>query len=126
MPTTLGKAIGAKVEIAVRDTHAVLSLPIEKLDAARKAVRKINPRLRIMGAGDAIEIYKEVGYPTDVSRRFDLAQMTGTHGIGHTRMATESAVTTLGAHPFSTGAGRMPRPQRLAVEPQQSSPRADP
>ena len=29
--------------------------------------------------------------------------MTGTHGIGHTRMATESAVTTLGAHPFSTG-----------------------
>src|SRR6186997_2056883 len=56
-----------------------------------------------MGAGDAIEIYKEVGYPTDVSRRFDLAHMTGTHGIGHTRMATESAVTTLGAHPFSTG-----------------------
>jgi glutamate synthase domain-containing protein 1 len=30
--------------------------------------------------------------------------MAGTHGIGHTRMATESAVTTLGAHPFSTGA----------------------
>ena len=122
----LGKAIGAKVDIAVRDTHAVLSFPIEKLDAARKAVRKVNPRLRIMGAGDAIEIYKEVGYPTDVSRRFDLQRMTGTHGIGHTRMATESAVTTLGAHPFSTGAGRVPRPQRLAVEPQQHSPRADP
>jgi glutamate synthase domain-containing protein 1 len=29
--------------------------------------------------------------------------MSGTHGIGHTRMATESAVTTAGAHPFSTG-----------------------
>ena len=99
----LGRAIGAKVEIAVRDTHAVLSFPIEKLDAARKTVRKVNPRLRIMGAGDAIEIYKEVGYPTEVSRRFDLQRMTGTHGIGHTRMATESAVTTLGAHPFSTG-----------------------
>ena len=39
----------------------------------------------------------------DVVERFDLRQMTGTHGIGHTRMATESAVTTLGAHPFSTG-----------------------
>ena len=36
--------------------------------------------------------------------RFHIRQMTGTHGIGHTRMATESAVTTLGAHPFSTGA----------------------
>ncbi len=56
-----------------------------------------------MGAGEAIEIYKEVGYPTDVSRRFDLALMSGTHAIGHTRMATELAVTTLGAHPFSTG-----------------------
>ena len=57
-----------------------------------------------MAAGDAIEIYKEVGLPNAVARRFDLDAMTGTHGIGHTRMATESAVTTLGAHPFSTGA----------------------
>jgi glutamate synthase domain-containing protein 1 len=100
----LGKAVDENIAMTVRDTHAVMSLPIEKLDQARDAIRKLNPRLRIMGAGDAIEIYKEVGYPTDVSRRFDLAHMTGTHGIGHTRMATESAVTTLGAHPFSTGA----------------------
>jgi glutamate synthase domain-containing protein 1 len=78
-------------------------MPIEMLAEATAAVRRIDPTLRVMGAGDAIEIYKEVGYPTEVSRRFDLAAMTGTHGIGHTRMATESAVTTLGAHPFSTG-----------------------
>jgi glutamate synthase domain-containing protein 1 len=50
-----------------------------------------------------MEIYKDVGLPGDVARRFDLAQMSGTHAIGHTRMATESAVTTKGAHPFSTG-----------------------
>jgi glutamate synthase domain-containing protein 1 len=99
----LGSEIEEKVAITVRDTHAVLSVPIEKLDQAREAVGKLNARLRVMGAGDAIEIYKEVGYPTEVSRRFDLAHMSGTHGIGHTRMATESAVTTLGAHPFSTG-----------------------
>ena len=99
----LGEAIEAPVAIAARDTHAVLSLPLDKLDAGRTALRELNPRLRIMGAGDAIEIYKEVGYPTEVSRRFGLARMRGTHGIGHTRMATESAVTTLGAHPFSTG-----------------------
>ena len=103
LDAALTKAIKAKVKIAVRDTHAVLSLPIDKLEEARSAIRKVNPRLRIMAAGDAIEIYKEVGYPTDVARRFDLAGMHGTHGIGHTRMATESAVTTLGAHPFSTG-----------------------
>ena len=101
---SMSGAIGADVTIAVKDTHAVLSLPMEKLDEARAALKRINPRLRVMGAGDAIEIYKEVGYPTEVSKRFKLAEMTGTHGIGHTRMATESAVTTLGAHPFSTGA----------------------
>jgi methylamine---glutamate N-methyltransferase subunit A len=100
----LSQAIGATVAIKLKDTHAVLSLPLPKLKEAQAALRDLNPHLRIMGAGDAIEIYKEVGYPTTVSRRFDLAHMTGTHGIGHTRMATESAVTTLGAHPFSTGA----------------------
>jgi glutamate synthase domain-containing protein 1 len=50
-----------------------------------------------------MELYKEVGLPADVARRFGLDSMAGTHGIGHTRMATESAVTTNGAHPFSTG-----------------------
>ncbi|MEL6127293.1 MAG: glutamine amidotransferase, partial [Pseudomonadota bacterium] len=44
------------------------------------------------------------GLPKDVVSRFGIRQMAGTHGIGHTRMATESAVTTNGAHPFSTGA----------------------
>jgi len=57
-----------------------------------------------MSAGEAIEIFKEVGLPKDVAARFQVAKMGGTHGIGHTRMATESAVTTMGAHPFSTGA----------------------
>lgn len=99
----LGEALGAKIGILPKDTHAVLTVPAEKLEAARTALKDINPNLRIMGAGQSIEIYKEVGYPTDVSERFHLDAMTGSHGIGHTRMATESAVTTLGAHPFSTG-----------------------
>ncbi|MGH8595930.1 MAG: class II glutamine amidotransferase, partial [Gammaproteobacteria bacterium] len=87
----------------VKSTHAVMTVPAAKADAARASIRKLHPAVRIMGTGDTIEIYKEVGYPTEVSKRFDLASMTGTHAIGHTRMATESAVTTLGAHPFSTG-----------------------
>jgi glutamate synthase domain-containing protein 1 len=99
----LSDALGVDVSVTIRDTHAVLSLPLDRLEEAREALKTLNPHLRIMGAGDAIEIYKEVGYPTEVSKRFELAKMHGTHGIGHTRMATESAVTTLGAHPFSTG-----------------------
>ncbi|WP_413991399.1 class II glutamine amidotransferase [Labrys okinawensis] len=100
----VGKAVGGVVTLKPKDTHAVLSVPADKAEAAREAIRAARPSVRIMGSGEAIEIYKEVGYPTEVAKRFALAQMTGSHGIGHTRMATESAVTTLGAHPFSTGA----------------------
>ena len=99
----LGRAIAAKVTGHVKDTHMVLELPEDRLDAARHAMRDLRPRAKVMSAGEGIEIYKEVGLPKDVAARFDVARMSGTHGIGHTRMATESAVTTMGAHPFSTG-----------------------
>jgi methylamine---glutamate N-methyltransferase subunit A len=103
LSAALARAIGAETSLAVKSTHAVLSVPSDKLETARAVLRAEHPSIRVMGAGEAIEIYKEVGYPIDVSQRFDLAHMTGSHAIGHTRMATESAVTTLGAHPFSTG-----------------------
>src|SRR5215468_2474318 len=56
-----------------------------------------------MSAGRAIEIYKEVGPPRDFVRAFRLDDFHGSPGLGHTRMATESRVTTEGSHPFSTG-----------------------
>ncbi len=100
----VSKAVGGDVSIRVKSTHAVLLVPEGKLDSAKDFIRRTLPSIRIMATGSSIEIYKEVGYPTDVSKAFDLAQMSGTHAIGHTRMATESAVTTMGSHPFSTGA----------------------
>ena len=62
-----------------------------------------NPELGIFGFGERIEVFKDVGLPDAVARRFDLEQRSGTHALGHTRMATESAVTTEHSHPFSTG-----------------------
>ena len=62
------------------------------------------PELRIVGSGKSIEIFKEVGPPEKVYEQFELEHASGTHMIGHTRMATESAVTTAGSHPFATGA----------------------
>ncbi|MBZ9808995.1 glutamine amidotransferase family protein [Mesorhizobium sp. BR1-1-9] len=100
----LTKALGAPVGVTVKSTHAVIRTTPEKVDAARETIQSLRPDIRIMGAGEAVEIYKEVGLPEAVVDRFDIRAMTGTHGIGHTRMATESAVTTMGAHPFSTGA----------------------
>ena len=99
----LGAATGASVRMDVRDTHAVLTMPKASLDSAITELRQLGPVIRIMGRGESIEIYKEVGLPETVVRRFEIAKMSGTHGIGHTRMATESAVTTMGAHPFNTG-----------------------
>lgn len=96
----LERDIGAPVGMRVVDTHAVLTLPADQETAAVAALEQRG--LRIMGTGRSMEIFKEVGLPRDVARRFGLRAMGGSHGIGHTRMATESAVTTLGAHPFST------------------------
>ena len=105
--TTLAKDLGAElaldVTLAVNDTHAVLELDENLLAKARAKLQHLRPDVRIMSAGDTIEIYKEVGLPAEVADRFGLQNMSGTHGIGHTRMATESAVTTMGAHPFNTG-----------------------
>jgi glutamate synthase domain-containing protein 1 len=103
LASRLGKALRVKVGLAVRDTHAVLSLPGAKLEAARAWLAANAQGVAFVGEGQRMELYKEVGRPDLVATRFGLGKMRGTHGIGHTRMATESAVTTNGAHPFSTG-----------------------
>jgi len=103
LATSVSKAIDADVSLERKSTHGVLTVPSDKLQATRDALRAGHPHLRIMSSGDAIEIFKEVGWPTEVANQFDLSKMRGSHAIGHTRMATESAVTTMGAHPFSTG-----------------------
>ena len=99
----LSDAMETSVSIRNVNTHAVLTFEASKLIEARQALKDINENIRVMSAGDSIEIYKEVGLPKDVVERFDIKKMSGSHGIGHTRMATESKVTTSGAHPYSTG-----------------------
>jgi len=58
--------------------------------------------VRVVSTGRAVEVFKEVGLPRDVVARFDIAGRHGYQGVGHTRLATESAITTDGSHPFST------------------------
>ena len=99
----LRKLVKGKVEMSTKDTHAVLERQADQLDIARAALSNLRPNVRVMSRSGTLEIYKEVGLPKDVASRFDVRTMSGTHGIGHTRMATESAVTTMGAHPFNTG-----------------------
>jgi len=86
----------------VRATHAVFEIAAEA-DEAQAWLLDRHPELTLMSAGRSIEIYKEAGLPTRFVERFGLAEIDGTHALGHTRMATESRVTTEHSHPFSTG-----------------------
>jgi methylamine---glutamate N-methyltransferase subunit A len=98
----LGNAFGGSPQASVRSSHAVVVVEAEAADA-EAWVAETHPGLRVMSAGQAIEIYKETGRPEDFVRRFALDDFRGSHALGHTRMATESRVTTEGSHPFSTG-----------------------
>jgi methylamine---glutamate N-methyltransferase subunit A len=86
----------------VRASHAVLVVDAEPAEA-EAWVRANRPDVRVMSAGRVIEIYKETGLPRAFAEEFRLTDFQGTHALGHTRMATESRVTTEGSHPFSTG-----------------------
>jgi len=103
LTSELQHEIQGDIKITINSTHAVLDVQESQVSAARMALSVLRPDVRIMSFGTSLEIYKEVGLPKDVAARFSVRQMAGSHGIGHTRMATESAVTTMGAHPFNTG-----------------------
>ena len=100
---SLRERIPGSIDIEPRSTHAVLAVPATQESLARAALATLAPELVVIGTGHSMELFKEVGLPAEVARRFHLERMQGSHGIGHTRMATESAVTIDGAHPYSTG-----------------------
>jgi glutamate synthase domain-containing protein 1 len=95
----LGSAVASS---RVHDTHAVIAVPLERQAAVTSEIEKMMG-VSVVGVGKRMSLFKEVGRPEEVAARFGLDKMTGSHAIGHTRMATESAVTTNGAHPFTTG-----------------------
>jgi methylamine---glutamate N-methyltransferase subunit A len=99
----LGTQIDEVIPFRSIETHAVMEVPAAKWPRARSALAQRGSDITIVGEGTRMEVFKEVGLPSDVGARFGLSRMAGSHAIGHTRMATESAVTTDGAHPYSTG-----------------------
>ena len=99
----INQKLDTTVKLNLNDTHAVLMVPSGDMHNVLNLLKTIAPSFSIMSLGNSIEIYKETGLPAEVANRFSLQTKEGTHGIGHTRMATESAVNTMGAHPYSTG-----------------------
>ena len=94
--------LAVSVRVETYWNHAVLAVRGDER-AVLAWLRSQRPDVRVTSAGTDIEIFKEQGTPEEVSDRFGLAEFEGSHALGHTRMATESAVTTEHSHPFSTG-----------------------
>ncbi|MEO1293086.1 MAG: glutamine amidotransferase family protein [Pseudomonadota bacterium] len=98
----LERHLDTEVTTTVVEDHAILRISGDGA-AARRRIIEIAPDVTVLSVGRSIELFKGIGDPDRVVERFDLAGRTGTHAVAHTRMATESAVTTAGSHPFSTG-----------------------
>ncbi len=109
------------------DVYSEAGAAVLKINASEEGIRSYletnHPEVSVMSVGVSIEILKGMGLPEDVITRFGLSGMKGSHIIGHTRMATESAVTTEGSHPFTTGMdlclahnGSLSNHNRLRVE----------
>ncbi len=95
---------GLLPEIVVTEAGdtTVLAAPVT-VDELLAAVRHRLPRARVVGSGTDLTVYKGTGSPRELARTYDLVGAQGWQGLAHTRMATESAVTPEGCHPFSVG-----------------------
>jgi len=103
-----GKALAADTgsEVTVRQLapdSAVLESPADEA-VFLAAVRRAAPAVTVVGYGRAMVVVKDVGAPAEICARYGIPGWSGYQGSGHTRMATESAVTTAHSHPFAPAA----------------------
>ena len=99
----LALALDAAVRVEVTANHATLTTGATE-PAVRAALREVVPGAVVVGWGEALRIVKDVGTPAQICDRYRIAAATGYQAVGHTRMATESAVTTDHSHPFAPAA----------------------
>jgi methylamine---glutamate N-methyltransferase subunit A len=89
-------------EMSVLGNHAVLTTEADA-DQLVAWLKQTVPAVSVLSVGKSIDLYKDVGAPGDIARRYQFNTLAGTHLVAHTRMATESAVTPAHAHPFTAG-----------------------
>lgn len=93
---------GCEGTIQCIESHAteITTLPTDEFKTWMKGAY---PDVHLISVGRAIEMYKDEGHPGEIAERFHFSELTGTHAVGHTRMATESAVSPAHAHPYTAG-----------------------
>jgi glutamate synthase domain-containing protein 1 len=98
----LREEFGPPQEIAIHGNHAVLTTEADP-DRVTGWFAGRAAAVAVLSVGRSIDLYKDVGAPADIAHRYGFDALRGTHLVGHTRMATESAVTPAHAHPFTAG-----------------------
>jgi amidophosphoribosyltransferase len=92
----------AHQEMSAHGNHAVLTTAGDA-DQVAAWLKRNAPEVAVLSIGQSIDLYKDVGAPADIAHRYRFSSLQGSHLVGHTRMATESAVTPAHAHPFTAG-----------------------
>jgi len=96
------ETFGTFPDLQTQGNHAVLVTDRPSAQV-RQWLKTDYPQLHLLAVGRTIDLYKDTGKPTAVADRYQFRHLKGTHLVGHTRMATESAVTPAHAHPFTAG-----------------------
>jgi glutamate synthase domain-containing protein 1 len=84
--------IGAYLRFVFRETHDLKPF-IAGVEAAGADVE-------VVSVGRRLEIVKQVGSPSCLEQTFKISGFHGGHGIGHTRLSTESVVDLSHSQPF--------------------------
>jgi glutamate synthase domain-containing protein 1 len=92
----------AQGQIEPLEKHAILT-SLAKPAQVKTWLKDFDPRLHLLSVGRSIDVYKDEGHPCEIAERYRIAALSGSHCVGHTRMATDSAVSPAHAHPFTAG-----------------------
>ncbi|MEI8057024.1 MAG: hypothetical protein WCI29_06425 [Actinomycetes bacterium] len=99
--SAIDAAGGTSSEIEILDNIAFLVTSANHAAVHEGLKHAADEKITVVGVGQAMKLIKDVGLPREICDHYNVPAMTGYMALGHTRMATESAVTTDGAHPFS-------------------------
>lgn len=92
----------ATPRVVIKGNHAIFAAEVSE-ESVRTWQKERFPELHLLSVGRTMDLYKDIGTPAQISERYGFRNLIGTHVVGHTRMATESAVTPDRAHPFTAG-----------------------
>ena len=64
------------------------------------SIESLDEEIEVVSAGRQLEIVKQVGSPANLENTYAISRARGTHGLGHTRLSTESRVDLSHSQPF--------------------------